>query len=219
MEITMIWFAETIGTSIGKKLLMAVTGLCFCVFLVIHLAGNLTLYGGSELFNTYAGKLHQLGMLIYVAEWGLFLFALIHVASGLILFIENRKARPVRYHYQKSAGGRSLGSATMPYTGAILLGFLIYHLLNFRFTGETDTDTYQMVAANFRQPLEAVFYIIAMVVAAVHISHGFWSAFQTLGIDHVKYSPIIKGLRTVFYVTIAIGFGSIPIYFLFFSST
>ena len=210
----MIWFANTLWTSIGKKLLMAGTGLCFCGFIAIHLAGNLTLYGGGELFSAYTEKLHQLGILIPLTEWGLAGFALIHVVLGITLFYENFRARPVRYHIHKQAGGRTLGSATMPYTGFIILGFLIYHLLTFRFIGQTGVVLYQIVITSFNQPVLVIFYVITMMAVALHISHGFWSAFQTLGADHVKYSPVIKGIRTVFYLVVAIGFGSIPIYLL-----
>ena len=97
----MNWFTNTMGSSIGKKLLMAVTGLCFCGFLAMHLAGNLTIYGGGEAFNAYAEKLHSLGALLTVSEFGLLFFALVHVGMGLLLFFENRKARPVSYAVKK----------------------------------------------------------------------------------------------------------------------
>jgi len=210
----MIWFAKIFWTSIGKKLLMAGTGLCFSGFLAIHLAGNFTLYAGGDVFNKYAEKLHQLGIFITLAEGALAVFTLIHVGLGLFLFYENLKARPVRYHTHKRAGGRTLGSATMPYTGFIILGFLIYHLLTFRFTGEDNVDLYPIVIDSFHQPVLVVFYVIAIIAVALHVSHGFWSAFQTIGADHVKYSLLIKAIRTVFYVVVAIGFGSIPVYML-----
>ena len=113
----MNWFTNTFGSSVGKKLMMAVTGLFFCVFLVLHLAGNLTLYMGKDAFNSYAEHLHSLGPLLTLAEWGLLIFAVIHISTGLLLFYQNFKARPERYAVSKRAGGRTLGSATMPYTG------------------------------------------------------------------------------------------------------
>ncbi len=116
---------ETIGSSIGKKLLMALTGLGFLVFLAIHLVGNLSVYGGAEMFNSYVEHLHSLGIVINIAEIVLLLAAAIHVITGLFLWIENIRARPARYAVKKSAGGRTLGSVTMPYSGVLILAFVI----------------------------------------------------------------------------------------------
>jgi len=208
----MNWFTETFGSSVGKKLMMAATGLLFCVFLVLHLAGNLTIYMGKDVFNSYAEHLHSLGPLITLAEWGLLIFAVIHVSTGLLLFYQNFKARPERYSVNKRAGGRTLGSATMPYTGFILLLFVIYHLLNFHFVDKTHTTIFQIVSNAFAQPSYVLIYTFAMIIAAVHVSHGFWSAFQTLGANHPKYTPFLRGLSLVFSLVIGIGFGFIPIY-------
>jgi len=208
----MNWFTETFGSSVGKKLMMAATGLLFCVFLVLHLAGNLTIYMGKDVFNSYAEHLHSLGPLITLAEWGLLIFAVIHVSTGLLLFYQNFKARPERYAVNKRAGGRTLGSATMPYTGVILLLFVIYHLLNFHFVDKTHTTIFQIVSNAFAQPSYVLIYTFAMIIAAVHVSHGFWSAFQTLGANHPKYTPFLRGLSLVFSLVIGIGFGFIPIY-------
>ena len=109
--------------------MMALTGLSFICFLTVHLIGNLTLYGGEGLFVAYAQHLHSLGPLITVAELGLLAMAAVHVLTGIFLFFGNLKARPVRYRVKKSAGGRSVGSYTMPYTGVIILAFVIFHLL------------------------------------------------------------------------------------------
>jgi len=208
----MNWFADTFGSSVGKKLMMAVTGFLFCVFLVLHLAGNLTIFMGKDAFNSYSEHLHSLGPLLTVAEWGLLIFAVIHVSAGLLLFYQNFKARPERYTVNKRAGGRTLGSATMPYTGVILLLFVIYHLLNFHFVDKTHTTIFQIVSNAFAQPGHVLIYTFAMIIAAVHVSHGFWSAFQTLGANHPKYTPFLRGLSLVFSLVIGIGFGFIPIY-------
>jgi len=208
----MNWFTETFGSSVGKKLMMAATGLLFCVFLVLHLAGNLTIYMGKDVFNSYSEHLHSLGPLLTLAEWGLLIFAVIHISTGLLLFYQNFKARPERYSVNKRAGGRTLGSATMPYTGFILLLFVIYHLLNFHFVDKTHTTIFQIVSNAFAQPSYVLIYTFAMIIAAVHVSHGFWSAFQTLGANHPKYTPFLRGLSLVFSLVIGIGFGFIPIY-------
>jgi succinate dehydrogenase / fumarate reductase cytochrome b subunit len=208
----MNWFIATLKTSVGKKLMMAVTGLCFCGFLSAHLGGNLTLFGGQEMFNSYAEHLHSLGVLLTVAEWVLLLLAMVHVLTGLTLFYQNFRSRPVRYRVDKRAGGRTLGSATMPYTGLALLIFIGLHLTNFHFVDKTGTTIYDIVNRAFDSPVYVAIYIAAMIIAAIHVSHGFWSAFQTIGANHPKYMPIIRTLSLIFALAVGIGFGILPLY-------
>lgn len=210
----MRWLIDTLTSSIGKKLLMALTGLGFCGFLAVHLAGNLSLYAGAEAFNSYAEHLHSLGPLVTAAEWVLLLMAVIHVLTGLILFVQNFRARPSRYAVNKQAGGRTIGSTTMPYTGIVLIVFVIWHLTDFHFVDKSGTTIFDIVSLTLAKPGLAAFYLVCVVVAAIHISHGLWSAFQTLGISHIKYSPIIKGAGLLFSLLIGFGFGLIPIFFL-----
>lgn len=208
----MKWIKQTLWSSIGKKLMMALTGLAFIVFLVAHLAGNLTLYGGGEAFDAYAEKLHSLGALLTVLELGLVLFAVIHVFTGLVLFLQNWQARPTRYSHHASSGGRTLSSRTMPYTGLIILGFVIFHLINFSFVDKSDRTIFQIVSAAFANPLYVIIYMAAMIIVALHVRHGFWSAFQTLGGNHPKYMPAIMILSIVFGLAVALGFGFLPVY-------
>ncbi len=208
----MTWLINTLGTSIGKKLLMAITGLCFCGFLALHLAGNLTIYNGGHTFNTYAEKLHSLGALLKIAELGLFLLALVHIAMGLLLFLENRRARPIAYVVKNNTGSQTFGATTMPYTGLLVLAFVIMHLINFTFVDKTGTSIFDIVQAKFSNPLYVFVYIFAMIVVAFHISHGFWSALQTLGANHPRYLPLIKWVGLGFSIIIGIGFGLLPIY-------
>jgi succinate dehydrogenase / fumarate reductase cytochrome b subunit len=208
----MNWFINMLGSSIGKKLMMAITGLSFCGFLVAHLAGNLFIYGGRDAFNSYAMHLHSLGPLVNAAEVGLLTLALIHVLTGATLFYENLRARPNRYHVNKSAGGRSIGSATMPYTGLFLLLFVIFHLFNFHFVDKTHITIFDIVSKAFSNPLYVVFYILAMIIAGLHVSHGLWSAFQTLGANHPKYMPIVMTASLAFSLIVGIGFGFLPVY-------
>lgn len=208
----MNWFIQTIGSSIGKKLIMALTGFCFIGFLTVHLAGNLTVYGGADAFNAYSERLHALGPLVTLAEWGLLALALVHVLIGATLFYQNFRARPARYKISKRAGGRTIGSITMPYTGFLLLAFVILHLMNFHFVDKTGTTIFQIVSHAFSNPVYIGIYIAAMIVVAVHVSHGFWSAFQTLGVNHPKYTPFIKGLGIAASLIFGIGFGFLPIY-------
>ena len=211
----MNWMIQTLWSSIGKKLLMALTGLSFCGFLAGHLAGNLTIYGGKDAFNSYAEHLHALGPVLTLVELGLLVFAVVHVCTGLILFYQNFRARTNRYAVNKRAGGRTIGSMTMPYTGILLLAFIIFHLINFHFVDKTNTTIYQIVAQAFESPLYVVIYILAMIVAAVHVSHGLWSACQTIGVNHIKYMPFIMALSIIFSLAVGFGFGIIPIYLSF----
>jgi len=211
-EERMNWIIATLWSSIGKKLMMAITGFCFICFLVLHLAGNLTVFIDKDLFNAYSAHLHTYGPLINLAELALLFLAVVHVLIGSILFYENFKARPLRYKIKKNAGGRTIGSLTMPYTGFIVLAFVIFHLFNFHFVDKTDTTIFQIVSASFANPDHVILYMVAMVVVAFHISHGFWSLFQTLGANHPKYMPIIMGARIAISLALGIGFGCIPIY-------
>jgi succinate dehydrogenase / fumarate reductase cytochrome b subunit len=199
----MNWLAKTLSSSIGKKQVMAVTGLGFCFFLAVHLIGNLTVYGGKDLFLSYVEHLHSLGYLITFAEWGLVLFA---------LFVENLRARPVKYAVKESAGGQSIGSTTAPYTGALILVFIIIHLLKFRFVDKTGIDDFAILSNTFMHIGYVIFYVAGVIIVAVHVSHGLWSGFQTLGLSHPKYMPLIQWFGTVFSVIIAVGFGSIPLF-------
>ena len=212
----MNWIVRTLWSSIGKKLLMALTGLAFCGFLVTHLIGNLTIYGGKGLFLSYVEHLHAWGYLITAAEWGLVLFGLIHIVTGLLLFYENLRARPVRYAVKKWAGGRTIGSATAPYTGVLILIFIIVHLLTFRFVDKSSLDDYIILSQTFSQSGYVLFYLVGVIIVAVHVSHGFWSGFQTLGLNHPKYMPLIRRLGLVFSFVIGIGFVSIPVYLISF---
>ena len=173
---------------------------------------GLTIYGGRDSFNAYAGHLHSLGPLLRLAEWGLLLFAAIHVTFGLVLFLQNKSARPQAYHRNKTAGGSTLGSRTMPYTGLTVLVFVLFHQVNFHFVDKTETTIFDIVSSAFRNPLYVGLYVVAMLIVGLHVSHGFWSAFQTLGLNHGKYRPVISGLGLVFALLVIAGFGLIPVY-------
>ena len=208
----MSWLIRIFGASIGKKLLMAITGLSFIGFLCAHLTGNLTLYMGGTAFNRYAEKLHSLGPILTVFEFGLLALALIHVTTGLILFIQNFKARSVPYENDRRAGGRTLSSVTMPYTGLIILAFVIFHLINFSFVNKTQRTIFEIVSSAFANPFYLVVYVLVMIVVALHIRHGFWSALQTIGTNHPKYMPAIMVLSVVASLIFGFGFGLLPIY-------
>jgi len=208
----MSWLLRILTSSIGKKQIMAVTGLSFCSFLIVHLIGNLTIYGGHEMFNSYVEHLHAFDPLIKVSEIGLLTFALTHISIAAWLFLGNLQARPIRYAMKKRAGGRTLGSSTMPYTGLVLICFIVTHLLNFHFVDHSSRTVHKIVTDALINPLYAIFYVVAVILAAVHIKHGFWSAFQTVGANHPKYMPFIETGSILFSLMIGAGFGLIPIF-------
>ncbi len=208
----MNWYKFLIGSSVGKKMLMAMTGLCLIGFLAVHLLGNFMAFAGAEAFNDYAKKLHSLQPYLTVLNIGLLTVGLVHIIVGIILFFENLKARPIKYDVYKNPGGRTIGSDTMPYTGILILLFVIFHLLKFTFVDKSVTPIYQLMAETFANPLWVLIYVIAMVVVAVHISHGFWSMFQSFGINHPRHMPLIMKLGLVVTFVFGIGFGILPIY-------
>ncbi len=170
---------------------MAVSGAMLSFFLLVHGIGNSMTFFGSEAFNAYAEKLHSLGVLVPLFELGLLAVFLLHIFLGLTLFLQNNQARPVRYQVEKSSGGRTPGSRTMPYTGVVILIFLMVHLVNFHFTDHSIPIS-AIVRNVLRQPIYALFYISALAVLALHISHGFWSLFQSLGMNHPKYNATLR---------------------------
>jgi succinate dehydrogenase / fumarate reductase cytochrome b subunit len=208
----MNWLLMTLLSSIGKKQIMAVTGLCFCLFLATHLAGNFMIYGGKEMLDAYSVRLHSFGLLISAFEAGLLVLAVLHVFLATILYVQNLYARPARYAVNKNAGGRTLSSFLMPYTGLYLVIFVVIHLFTFHFVDRTNQTISQIVEDVFSRPLYVVFYIFSVIVAAVHVKHGLWSAFQTIGVDHPKYTPLIKWASLIFSLIVGAGFGSVPLF-------
>jgi len=203
---------QFLNQSIGKKVLMAISGLGFCAFLLVHLIGNLFIYGGQDLFHSYVDHLHALGPLIYISEAGLLVLLGIHLTMAITLYFQNLVSRPVTYVKKRNAGGRTLASGTMPYTGLFILIFVLIHLLTFKFADHSQRTVYEIVSSSLTQPAYLALYVFAMVVVGIHVNHGFWSAFQTMGIDHPKYMPAIKTFSVVYSLILGFGFGFIPIY-------
>ncbi|HHO48869.1 MAG TPA: succinate dehydrogenase cytochrome b subunit [Desulfobacteraceae bacterium] len=186
----MSWFTRTVTASLGKKYIMALSGLVLGAFLLVHAAGNTTILLGRSAFLSYAGHLHAFDFALVGIEFLLLAFFLAHVVTGLVLFMQNMWARPERYAVNNNAGGRTWGSATMPYTGIIVFLFILVHLYNFHFIapGAVIAD---VVAEVLGSPLYTVLYGIGLTALALHISHGFWSLFQSAGINHPKYNRFI----------------------------
>ncbi len=200
-----------VTSSIGKKEGMAVTGLLFTCFLVVHLAGNLTIFGGTDVFNAYAARLHSLGPLVLVFEIGLIAIGLLHVVLSSIVVVQNWKARGGRYAVKRAEGGRSIGSRTMAITGPVILLFVIFHVAQFTLVEKTaERPISTIVAERFHDPLWAAFYVVCVLLVGVHVSHGIWSALQTLGLA-LKRHGFVRDTSLVIGVIFALGFGLIPI--------
>ena len=208
----MKWLVDVIWSSVGRKTLMAVTGLSFILFLAVHFVGNMFLYVSPDSFNSYVSHLQALGFLVIVAELDLVGLAVIHVCTGLLLFWENLRARPVRYAVNRTAGGRTLSSRLMPYTGIYMLLFVVVHLVTVKYADLDGRTLYDVVDATFSHVGYLLYYALTMVVVALHVRHGVWSGFQTLGLNHVKYMPALERLGIAYALLLGVGFGLIPFY-------
>ncbi|SCY67991.1 succinate dehydrogenase cytochrome b subunit [Desulfoluna spongiiphila] len=209
----MMDFIGRIATPVGKKMLMGITGLGFCGFLVVHLAGNFTLFQGAEAFAEYTEKLHSLGFLLQLSEFVLLLMALAHVLTGVVLALENLQARPERYQVTARHGGRTLGSSTMIYTGLLTLAFIVLHLIGFKFSPPSGASRYPVVVETFSRLTYVGAYLLGILAISFHVSHGFWSAFQSLGANGEGSTPFLMRCATWLAVGVGIGFGSIPLVF------
>lgn len=208
-------------TSVGKKYIMAATGIILFGFVIGHMLGNLQVFSGPEKLNSYAHFLQNLGP----ALWGvrIFLMAtfLLHVFTAFRLVSENKKARPQNYQVFQTRTA-SFASRTMIYSGLIILAFLIYHILHFT-VGMADSsiipqaelngkfDVYYMVVKGFSKPVVSIAYIIAMALLCYHLSHGIFSIFQTFGVNHPKYDSLVKSISIGISLIIFIGNSSIPV--------
>lgn len=178
-----------IFSSIGRKALMAISGAFLGFFLFLHLLGNSAAFWGAKAFISYAADLHSLPVLVLLFEVVLFCFFTIHIALALISYYENLRARPKHYSCHKNAGGRTWGSRTMPYTGLLILLFIIFHLLAFR--GVKPVEIAALVRHNLSLPLTAFYYLISLAALALHVSHGFWSLWQSLGLG-LRHTDLLR---------------------------
>lgn len=192
---------------------MAITGLGLFVFVVMHLAGNLLIFQGAAPFNAYADKLESFGALLWAAEVGLVIFFLVHAYSGIRVAIENRRARQVRYVVNKRQGEATIASRSMVIGGIIILIFLVLHIKMFKFGDKAGADgLWGLVNRTFHNPLMVAWYVIAMLALGLHLSHGFSSAFQTLGAQKPIWRPRLKMMGLGLGWVVALGFAALPIW-------
>lgn len=219
-------------STVGRKVLAAVTGMMLMAFIVIHLAGNLTLFVPDEgaLFNSYAHHLEKLGPLLYAAEIGLILAFLAHIVMAVSVRKSQLDARPERYSVYASKKGPSkqtLSSRSMLVTGILLLLFIPLHVWMFKYNqwqempmvdlgGEQVKDLYLVVLSSFKTPAKAWAYVAVMLMLGLHLRHGFWSSFQSLGALAPKWVPAFYAAGLVIAVVLAAGFIAMPLYLLYF---
>jgi succinate dehydrogenase / fumarate reductase cytochrome b subunit len=207
------------NSSVGMKLLIGVTGFALFVYLVIHVLGNLMIFGGQSAFNKYAFTLEG-NPLIPIIEIGLLLIFLLHVYKTVRMFLENQAARPVGYAKKKYAGRpsrKTLASATMIVSGLWLLVFIVIHVKAFRYGTEYEwpaggRDLYRLEMENFANPLVVGFYVLSMVVVGSHLWHGISSSLQSLGLDHPQWTPRVLVAGKILAVLIAGSFIVIAIW-------
>ena len=215
-------FQKAVSSSIGSKVLIALTGLFLLAFLFAHLAGNLLFIAGPEAFNEYSHRLIS-NPLVYGAELGLLAIFVLHIFKTVAMFAGSYSARPERYAKKRWAktksdrSRKSMSSSTMILTGTITLLFVVTHLATFKFgvyyeTPEGIRDLYRLQLAVFSSPGYVAFYIAAMVLIVFHLWHGISSALQSFGINHPTWTPRLQWIGRGVAVIIGLGFAILPIY-------
>ena len=202
------------ANTIGKKAVMAVTGVVLFGFIIGHMAGNLQFFLGPDALNGYAEKLRENMALLWAVRIGLLVAAILHIASSVSLARTKNAARPVGY-VRKQSVGSTYASRTMYWSGPIVLAFLIYHLLHLT-TGTVHPNfqhlrAYENLVVGFSSPVVAIAYIIAVILLGMHLYHGIWSMFQSLGAAHPRYTPKLKTFARIAAGAIVLGFISVPI--------
>jgi succinate dehydrogenase / fumarate reductase cytochrome b subunit len=205
------------STPLGKKMIMAITGLIMFLYVFIHMLGNLQIYFGPELINQYAEFLHSKRAipLLWLARIVLIVSVCFHILCAFQLWWHNRQARPIKYAVRRYVEA-DYAARTMIWSGPIIALFVIYHLLHL--TTHTvqpvpveNKTLYQIMIGGFQNPYVSVIYMVAVFFLALHFYHGLWSWFQTLGLSHPKWDRTRRGLATTLAVLIGAGDISIPL--------
>ena len=211
-------------SSIGKKTIVAATGIALVLFVIGHLLGNLTFFFGPDAMNGYAVHLRDLGPLLWLARIGILAAVALHIYFTMLLWKENQAARPAKYLH-RSRVQTTVFARTMRLTGLVVFAFVIFHLSHFTWMivdpayrsyestveGHPAHDVYRMVVAGFRHPLVSAFYILSLALLASHLSHGIASLFQTLGLNNQQLRPRFERLGRLVAWALFAGFSSIPI--------
>jgi succinate dehydrogenase / fumarate reductase cytochrome b subunit len=206
--------------SIGRKVVMAITGLLMVLFVVGHLLGNLTIFGGQDGINAYAAKLHEIAPLVWGTRIVMGVAVLLHLYIAIQITMENSAAKPDKYAVTNSLRA-TFASKTMIWTGVVIGAFVAYHLLQFTFRVTPNLvlqldaldrfDVYTMVVASLSSAVTSVLYVVAMIALFLHLSHGIQSVFQTLGWSNAVLLPRYAVAGKVVSGIFLVGLGSIPV--------
>jgi len=205
-----------ISSSVGRKVVMSLSGLFLITFLLVHLGVNLTLFISKDTFNE-ASHFMATNPVIQVMQYVLAAGFIFHMIMGIWLELKNRASRPIKYAKNNAAANSGWASRNMIYTGILVLLFILLHLKDFFIQikfGEVHDD-YELVTQLFKNPIYVLIYVIAFVLLGIHLSHGFQSAFTSIGARAPKYLKCVKNLGMAFSYFIALGFSVIAIYFYF----
>jgi succinate dehydrogenase / fumarate reductase cytochrome b subunit len=209
----MNWIADFVGSSIGKKVLMAVSGVALFGFVLGHLSGNLIVYRGPEAFNAYAEFL-QHNPLLWPARLGLLALVGVHIWASTSLTLANKAARPVAYRAVEPDAS-SYASRTMWWSGPLLASFIVYHLLHMTVGSAHPQfipgDAYHNFVTGFSAPWSSGFYIVAMLCLGLHLRHGVWSMLQSVGLSHPRYDALRKHVATAFAAFVVVVNISFPV--------
>lgn len=219
---------RALSTTVGKKVLMGLSGLLLIGFLAMHLTANLLLFlpDGGRAFNLYSHRLHGLGALLTIARIGLAALFIIHIITGIRVYLQNRAARKSRYAVLQTKGGPSKMTAAsrwMIVTGLVLMVFVPLHVSMFSMgpyyptvvDGEQVRDLYTLVVQRFNEPVTAFMYSAVMLFLCFHLMHGFWSALQSIGAMRPRLIPVLYSTGVVIGVLLAGGFFILPLYVYF----
>ncbi len=225
------WLIKFLSSSIGRKLIMSLTGLFLILFLIVHLIGNLQLFkdDNGEAFNVYA-RFMTSNPLIKIIAYGNYFFILLHAFLGIYIARYNRKAKGQQPAVANPNVKISWESKNMPILGGLIFAFLLMHMGDFWLKmkmGDVNMvtyagvegqvkDLYERVSISFKELWIVIVYLVGLLALAFHLKHGFQSAFQTLGLNHRKYTPFIKTLGLVFSIVVPFLFATMPIYYYFF---
>ena len=219
-----MWLLTLYRSTIGKKVIMAVTGLMLVGFVIVHMAGNLQMFVGPAKMNGYAAFLKSTGELLWVARLGLLAATILHVTMAWQLTQIKNRARPIGYTL-RTPQVSTLASRTMRWGGVLLLVFIVFHILHFTtgtffpaasrpdalYPAYSETNVYGNVISAFRNPLVAAFYVVAMLFLMLHLFHGAWSSVRTLGLTKPSRHPLHRRISTVIALVVWFGFTAIPV--------
>ena len=208
------WIAAFYRSTVGRKIVMAVSGLILVGFVTAHMTGNLLAFKGPAAINAYSHFLHSTGELLWAVRAVLLVSVILHVHCAYTLTRAARRARPAGYA-EREGQAATFSARTMRWGGVLLLVFIVYHLLHFT-TGTLHPDfrpgdVYSNLIVGFSVPAVALFYVVAMGALALHLHHGVWSLFQTLGLNHPHLNTARRRLGTFLAVVVPVGFASIPV--------